>query len=181
MAPATQDRSKLSVSSCRITRRRSAPNASRNAISRARALPRASDKLATFAHAISKRNATAPKSSRITGRMFPEICSCNGTRTASASQGSVAASCLPSATVSACACATLIPPFRRPTIVRKWLVFSLSMNCDVHCHGTQASIRGSRNRKPRGMTPMTVYLAPLSNRSCPTICGSAPKRRTHSA
>ena len=49
----------LSVSSCRMMRRRPAPSAERTAISRERPADRARVRLATFAHAISSTRATA--------------------------------------------------------------------------------------------------------------------------
>ena len=53
---------RLSVSSCLISRRRLAPMASRMAISRLRVLPRASSKLAMLTQAISSTKLTAPNS-----------------------------------------------------------------------------------------------------------------------
>jgi len=49
---------KLSVSNCRINRKRPAPNAIRTANSLRRSAPRASNRLATFAHAISSTSPT---------------------------------------------------------------------------------------------------------------------------
>ena len=57
--PATAS-TRLSVSSCRISRPRPAPSAVRTAISRRRAAPRATSSPATFAQAISSTNPTAP-------------------------------------------------------------------------------------------------------------------------
>ena len=58
--PPSPARSTLSVSNCRIIRPRFAPRAARNAISFPRTDARASIRLATFAFAISSRQATAP-------------------------------------------------------------------------------------------------------------------------
>ncbi len=61
----------LSISSWRITRQRDAPSATRTEISRARLVARDSSRLATFAQAISRTNATAPISDRNTVRIGP--------------------------------------------------------------------------------------------------------------
>ncbi len=59
-APPMAESSRLSVSSCLMSRARPAPSARRTAISRDRAEARASSRLAMFAQAISSTNATAP-------------------------------------------------------------------------------------------------------------------------
>ena len=61
--PPVTESSILSVSNCRNTLPRHAPMAMRSAISRDREVARAICRFATFAHAISRRNPTAPNSS----------------------------------------------------------------------------------------------------------------------
>ena len=79
-APPQSASSRFSVMSCHRTCAREAPSAVRIAISRTREVPRASSRLATFAHAISRTNATAPKRTRRIGRISPAISSWIGTR-----------------------------------------------------------------------------------------------------
>ena len=61
----------LSTSSCRTIRQRVAPSDTRTLISRDRPVARASSRLATFEHAISSTNATAPISDRKMIRIGP--------------------------------------------------------------------------------------------------------------
>ena len=63
-------RTRLSASICVINARREPPNAERTANSRSRADARTSSRFATFAHAMSNTNITAPMSARIAGRTF---------------------------------------------------------------------------------------------------------------
>ena len=67
----TSPSSTLSVSSCRTIRPRPAPMAARTDISRARAVARASNRLATFAHAISRTSVTAPMAVSVTSVTSP--------------------------------------------------------------------------------------------------------------
>ena len=70
-ADATQRASTpLSVSSCRISRRRLEPSDMRTATSFWRAIARAASRLATFAHAINSTNSTAPRKTRINGGLL---------------------------------------------------------------------------------------------------------------
>ena len=64
-APPTPASSTLSVSSCRIWRRRPAPSAARSETSRARAPPRAISSVARFTHASSRTKPTATTSAAI--------------------------------------------------------------------------------------------------------------------
>ena len=75
--------STLSVSSCRIRRRRPAPSAERIAISPRRDEARTSSRLATFAHAISRTKATVPSSTSNPRRTSSTIKSCAPTTDAS--------------------------------------------------------------------------------------------------
>ena len=81
IAPATKASSMLSASSCPIMCRRLAPNAARIAISRDRTDERASMRFATFAHAISSTNDTAPIIMYSVERTLPIRFSRNGTVT----------------------------------------------------------------------------------------------------
>ena len=67
--PPISDRTMPSVSTCRTTRRRAAPIASRTAISRFRDAARASIRFATFAHAMSSTQATAPNNTKSARRV----------------------------------------------------------------------------------------------------------------
>ena len=69
--PPVTESSILSVSNCRNTLPRDAPMDMRSAISREREVARAICKFATFAHAISSRNPTAPNSSCSVVRISP--------------------------------------------------------------------------------------------------------------
>ncbi len=81
-APAAAS-TKLSVSSCRVRRPCPAPIAERTAISRWRPSARERRRLATFAHAMSMRNPTAPKTSERARRAPPRTSSSTGTANAS--------------------------------------------------------------------------------------------------
>ena len=76
-APAIASRM-LSVSSCRTMRHRAAPSAVRIASSRRRATLRASSRLATFAHAMSRTNATAPCRTSNVRRLLSTMISWSG-------------------------------------------------------------------------------------------------------
>ena len=69
-----------SISNWRVSRKRDAPSATRTAISRSRTAARASIRFATFAHAISKTNPTAPRSRTIIRRNGPVTCVASGWR-----------------------------------------------------------------------------------------------------
>ena len=71
-------RTRLSVRSCRRIRPRPAPSAVRIAISLCRPVARARRRLATFAQAIRRTNATAPRRTVSAGREEPVICSASG-------------------------------------------------------------------------------------------------------
>ena len=81
--PPMSDSIRLSVSSWRTTRRRSAPSADRIASSRVRAVARASSRLATFAQQISSTKPTTPrKSSDVWRSSAPITASCSGSSAA---------------------------------------------------------------------------------------------------
>ena len=77
-SPPSVASSTLSVSICRMSRRRLPPIAVRMAISRSRVVARASSRLATFAQPISSTNPTAPSSTSSAGRTFPTTRSASG-------------------------------------------------------------------------------------------------------
>ena len=112
-------RTRLSVSSCRITRNPLAPSAARTAISRWRPSARARRRFATFAQAMSRRNATAPKSSQMARRTEPTTSSVSDNTTVSNcicfgyKPSLVIATAMPCS--SSAACSTVAPGFRRPT------------------------------------------------------------------
>ena len=75
MAPPAIASMALSVSSCRMRRRRPAPSAARIAISDCRDAARASIRFATLAQAISSTRPTAPSSTSSAVRVSPMMCS----------------------------------------------------------------------------------------------------------
>ncbi len=101
-----------------MRRLRRAPRAIRTAISLCRSAARASSRFATFAQAISRTNATAPRRSMSAGRRSPtndleqrleRSCSARAFEF-----GYCSARRLAMPTTSARACSTLTPGFRRP-------------------------------------------------------------------
>ena len=81
--------------------------------------------------------------------------------------------------MSCCARSTVTPGFRRPTTDQQRP--RGVRDCAVNPIGSQTSTVLSRNEKPGGMTPTTVYGVPCEHdRLRCTIAGSAPKRRRHS-
>src|SRR5256885_4526411 len=78
--PPARESSTLSVSNWRATRSRPAPSATRTAISGCRAAARASRRLATFAQAMSRTNATAPSNTSNAPFTSPTNCSCRPIR-----------------------------------------------------------------------------------------------------
>ncbi len=80
--------------------------------------------------------------------------------------------------ISSCARSTVTPGFNRPTTMsdRPRGVRA----CAVKPIGSHTSTLLSRNEKPGGMTPTTVYGVPCDTIGLSRIAGSAPKRRFHS-
>ena len=66
------------MNNCRVKRNRVAPSAPRKAISFSRAAVRANIRFATFAHAISSTNPTAPSSTHKGARISPVNISFSG-------------------------------------------------------------------------------------------------------
>ncbi len=79
-APPRIESIKLSVIICRTIRHRLAPSAVRKAISFCLAAARTSKRFATFAHAMSNTNPTAPKRMKTIVLLSPTNCSRNETR-----------------------------------------------------------------------------------------------------
>ena len=76
-APPMSDSTRLSVSSCRMMRRRPAPSADRTASSRVRTVARASSRLATLAQQMRSTNPTTPRNSiDVSRRSLPMSESC---------------------------------------------------------------------------------------------------------
>jgi hypothetical protein len=71
-----------------------------------------------------------------------------------------------------------MPGFRRPRTRSQWLV-RITVWAGSSTSGTTNSGL-SQGRNPRGSTPMTVKLVPLSRTDRPTMSASAPKRRRQS-
>ena len=116
--PASSASTTLSVSICRIRRRRPAPTAARTTSSRPRAAARASSRLATLAQAISNTNATAASSTNNVCRVSPTTTSCSGTAAMPLSallSGYCCARRDAMADISDCACAGDTPGASLPT------------------------------------------------------------------
>ena len=117
--PPIVESTRLSVSSCRITRRRPAPSADRIASSRVRTVARASSKLATFAQHISSTNPTTPRNSiDVKRRSLPITASCIGsivTLRPWLVVGNSRASAEATAPRSEVAASNVTPGFNRPT------------------------------------------------------------------
>ena len=113
----------LSVSNCRMTRQRPAPMAARIASSLCRTAARASSRLATLAQAIKSTKATAPSNTSSAVRTEPvTMASAIGTTPTdsvlSIHVGLAARKRSPTTFISARACATVTPGFRRPATRR---------------------------------------------------------------
>ena len=107
----------LSVRNCRVSRERLAPSARRKAISFCRTAARARSRLATFAHAISRTNPTAPSKNEqgrfdVAYQLFVQWrhdatrCACSPPDTAFARRAAIVV-------ISACACCSVTPGFVR--------------------------------------------------------------------
>ncbi len=119
--PPRRESRTLSVMSWRMMRRRVAPSATRSANSRRRATERAKSRLATLAEATSRTKPTAPSSMKSAGRMLPKTSSSRDETLAPRSafvSGCCSARRAAMASISACACASVTPGFRRATTVR---------------------------------------------------------------
>ena len=120
-APPSAPRITLSVSSCRTRRNRPPPSALRTAISLSRVAARARRRFATFVHAISSTNPTAPSRTRIARRMSPTMASCSGiavNSSPSLSFGYWSASRFPIVCTSAVTCSSWTPGFARPITLK---------------------------------------------------------------
>ena len=173
--------SRLSVRSCRTSRPRPAPIAARSAISRSRTDARASSRFATFVHAISSTQATAPSSTRIAGRIRPtDLLAVAGDVDAVAF---LPGKPLEDAGVDALEvrlrlldrhaglhAADDLEPQRsavRPLLLRDAPV------------GTQNSVSRLGNANPSGMTPMMRIARPFISSVLPIASSRPPKRRCH--
>ena len=112
--------SRLSVSNWRTRRERLAPRAARTANSCSRVVALASIRLARFAQAISRTNPTAP--SRISSACLTSPTSCSRTGITFAPMplltGNSFSTSEATPDISACACGTVTPGFRRATTYR---------------------------------------------------------------
>ncbi len=178
--PPRSDRTTLSASSWRTSLPRPAPSAARTASSRWREVARASSKFATLAHAMRRTKATAPARTRRAGRTSPVSCSRTGTTRdvqPVLKSGNICVSCADTCVMSSCARSALMPGLSRPTTMsdRPRGV----RDCAVKPIGNQTSTFLSRNEKPGGITPTTVYGVPWDTIGRSRIVGSAPNRRLH--
>ena len=109
---------RLSVSNCPTRRQRPAPRAARTASSLRRVAPLASSRLATFAQAISRTIATAPKATEIDRcKPAPTSNRARGSMAMAASRSSLDASAVRAAWMACIrsrACVRVAPPRRRP-------------------------------------------------------------------
>ena len=178
-APPARATSALSVSNCRISRQRPAPRAARTAISSCLPDARARSRLATFAHAISSTNPTAPAKITSDARMLATKSSFRGRTCATqpflSSPGARKSWC---ARVSSSACASWreTPGFNRPTTgLLNELCESIRTASGVHACASYGK------PKPGGMMPMTLWPTPSSFISFPRTRESAPKRSRQSS
>ena len=163
-APPRIARSKLSTKSCRTMRARLAPSAARNPISFCRETPRARSRFATFVHAMSKTNPTAPSRMSRALRISPLNCVRSGTSRMPQlvlKSGYCCDRRAPIVFISACACSSVTPGLRRPTALAKrpWR----SRNSFEICQGRHISagllvieFLAMCRVKSLGSTPMTV-------------------------
>ena len=166
------------------------PIAARTASSRSRDAARTSRRFETFAHAMSRTKATAPKSERSTGRTCAVRSACSSsTRTAKpavAFTWSSAASADEIRSICAWSCSGVAPSRSRPIGRRKTLLrgaFTKSMR-DASQSSTgspSAAVGGISSSKPGGMTPTISVGAPATSATVPTTFGSPPYRCCHRA
>ena len=110
---------------------------------------------------MSSTKATAPASTRSAGRTSPVSCSRSGTTRdvqPVLKSGNICVNCAETCVMSSCARSTVIPGFRRPTTVSERPRGIRA--CAVNPIGSHTSTLLSRNEKPGGMTPTTVYGVP---------------------
>ena len=157
-APPATASSTLSVKSSRISRRRPAPSAARIASSGERAAARASARLATFAAAISSTSATAPQSTNNALRkssVWSFWMVFARTRWPVLVRGYSFSSRSATASSAVLTRSRLTPGFMRAsTLIPGWV--SRSRNWSAHRPMGRKMSLETRNRKPAGMTPMTV-------------------------
>ncbi len=176
-APPMNPSTMLSTSSWRTTRQREAPSAILTAISRARVADRDNRRLATFAHAISSTNPTAPIIARKICLISPPLNrSLNVCTSAEVSSLLVSGCCAAEAAArpssSACAWARDASARRRPNT---WSGRSPRVSFAPGRNGIQiADCVG--NIMPSGMTPTIVAGSPFTRRTRPSTPRSAPYR-----
>lgn len=190
-APAN-DRSTLSVKSCRASRPRPAPSPSRTAISFSLAVARESINPATFAQEITSRIPTAaikihrgfPNCPRIPDK--PCCAGITATRGSSSTLNcfSWMLSLRNNELTLASACSREMPVLSRPTIVSHKPVFSLSglgpqgirkgRNCDSGSH-ISCECPGVSRVNPASATPTMVNGTPFNLMDFPIALGAPPK------
>ena len=171
----------LSVSICRSSRKRPAPNAARIAISFCRAPNLANCRFERFAHTINITTPTAQASTNRAGLTGPLTCCSSGTSlgTIGFRSGCWLSSCFPSIVNSACAPCTVAPGFSLPMI---FIVFPVGFVLSFSGQGTKIStgVPGAKTlpkSKDAGSTPTTVTGRLFSVSFRPTTLGSEANRR----
>ena len=185
-------RARLSTSSCRMIRLRSAPRAARTAISRCRSRMRANRRLAMLAQAISSTSATAPSTTLSAVRVSPISAASSVCTAAESCREFELGYCfarLPAMFLRSWSTwATVTPGFIRPMVLRKckprfFVIGRGSVGSSSTASVVQTpfcgAVTGKRNEA--GITPTTVYESPLSLMLRPRTDRSAPNCSTHSA
>jgi hypothetical protein len=184
--PPTNASSRLSTSSICTVRQRLEPSAERIASSRSRAAPRASKRLATLTQQISKTNPTAPPSSNKYGRMLPTSASRSGLSCSlmpSLVLGNSRASWAPSAPSSdLCLCERhAVFDTRNGRMHAEVAGFPeiglVSGIARLQWNPDDPNVPGKR--KPGGITPTIVYVAPRNCTVLPSTSRAPPKLVCH--
>ena len=188
-APPISASSRLSVSTCRVSRPCPAPSAARIANSPRRCAPRASSRLVTFTHAMARTSVTAPSSARSAG-LTARVTSCCSALTTSpcrsdahGTRGNSGSGCAAIASSSDRPPSSPTRGCRRP-IIRRWCPHSRPSGVSdvLYWSGAQTSAdAASTFSKPGGITPMTRKGLSSSAISRPTTETSPPRRRVQSA
>jgi len=149
----------------------------------ARDAPRARSRFATFAHAISSTNPTAPSSTKRrvrTGPIAPSSSSATRAVRRAFDLGSFSR-CRPAiARISALACSSVTPGLSRPTTWRNPFALSAAAS-GVSAIGIQTRTSSLERLNDAGITPTIVTGRPPSRTTRPTMRGSPLKRVVQSA
>ena len=173
-AEAAAASTKLSTSSCRISRPRVAPSVTRIAISRSRAVARASNKLATLLQAISSKRKTAASNAysvvlKLPMRLSTSVWATTVNFSGNRPRGSAFCRWCAIASSSAPAASALTPGLRRP----------------IRWPSASSALMGIQRLAPKalkctGMMPTRIRGVPRKIKRFPRIFGSPPNSRCQS-